>query len=74
MVIVNVDKLERGGQVDDEREASFTIGSRDTDKIREMAERTREGSHRYWLLPPGAIRGEHGVTNPIFEEVLSGAR
>jgi len=69
-----LDKLERGGQVDDDREATFTIGSRDTDKLREMSERTRAGSHRYWLLPPGAIRGAHGVTNPIFEEPISGAR
>ncbi len=69
-----LDKLERGGKVDDDREATFTIGSRDTDKMREMAERTRAGSHRYWLLPPGAIRGVHGVTNPIFEEALSDAR
>jgi len=64
-----LDKLERGGEVGDEREPTFMLGSRDTAKMKQMAQRSRDKTHRYWLLPPGAVRDE-GVHNPIFEEAL----
>ena len=64
-----LDKLERGGKVEDHREPTFVLDSQDTGKMKQMAQRTRERSHRYWLLPPGAVRDD-GVCNPIFEEEL----
>jgi hypothetical protein len=68
-----LDRLERGEVVDEDREPSFWLDSKDTPKMVEMAARTRAGTHRYWLLPPGAARGEGGVKNPILEEVLTQA-
>ncbi len=65
-----LDVLEKGGVVDDDRDPSFVLDARDTPRMLEMAAKTRAGTHRYWLLPPGAIRTEHGVQNPILEEAL----
>jgi hypothetical protein len=65
-----LDVLEKGGVVDDDRDPSFILDARDTSAMLEMAAKTRAGTHRYWLLPPGAIRTEHGVQNPILEESL----
>ncbi|MBJ93413.1 MAG: hypothetical protein CMP23_02960 [Rickettsiales bacterium] len=64
-----LDTLERGGRVEDPREPSFLLHANNTEKMQEMALRSRQGSHRYWLLPPGAVRNE-GVYNPILEEAL----
>lgn len=63
-----LDILERGGVVDDDREPTFLLDARDTDTMIDMASKVRAGTHRYWLLPPGAIRTEHGVQNPILVE------
>jgi len=63
-----LDVLERGGVVDDDREPSFLLDSRDTERMVDMATRVRAGTHRYWLLPPGAVRTEAGVQCPILEE------
>jgi hypothetical protein len=35
-----------------------------------MSENVRAGTHRYWLLPPGADRYEGGIRCPIFEAVV----
>ena len=63
-----LDTLERGGVMDDAREPSFLLDAHDTEKMADMAARVRAGTHRYWLLPPGAMRMEGRVMNPILEE------
>ena len=65
-----LDRLERGEVIDDDREPTFMLSARDTERMMAMAERTRAGTHRYWLLPPGALRTDDGVCNPILEEAL----
>ncbi len=67
-----LDQLERGGTVADEREPTFMLDAHDTARMLDMAERSRTGKARYWLLPPGAVRSQSGVQNPIFEEALGG--
>ena len=54
--IEEVDVLERGGRVDDDREPTFWLESRDTETMIEMARKVRAKTHRYFLLPPGAAR------------------
>lgn len=66
-----LDRLERGEVVDDSREPTFMLDSKDTPKMVQMGERVRAGTHEYWLLPPGAVRTDAGVCNPILE-VVSG--
>ena len=46
------------------------LESRDTERMMDMAEKVRAGTHKYFLLPPGAIRRDDGVWNPILEVVL----
>jgi hypothetical protein len=65
-----LDRLDRGEVIDDDREPTFILQARDTAKMVEMAARTRAGTHRYFLLPPGAIRTPDGVCNPILEQAL----
>lgn len=62
-----LDMLERGDVVGDEREPTFWLDSRDTDTMVEMARKVRAGAARYLLLPPGAVRTDDGVINPILE-------
>jgi hypothetical protein len=65
-----LDTLERGGQVDDDREPTFMLEARDTERMMDMAEKVRAGTHKYYLLPPGAVRRDDGVWNPILEVPL----
>jgi len=65
-----LDTLERGGRVDDDREPSFMLESKDTERMIAMAENVRAGTHRYYLLPPGAVRRDDGVFSPILEVVV----
>ena len=62
-----LDRLDRGEVIDDNREPSFWLDATDTDRMREMAARTRAGTHDYWLLPPGAKREGSTILNPILE-------
>lgn len=65
-----LDRLEQGGVVGDEREPTFMLKAKDTDRMKDMARKVAGGECRYWLLPPGAIRTSDGIRNPIFEERL----
>jgi hypothetical protein len=63
-----LDRLERGEVVHDDRAPTFWLDAHDTERMITMSEATREGRARYWLLPPGVERDEHGVRCPIHEE------
>lgn len=65
-----LDRLERGEVVTDDREPTFWLDAVDTERMAEMAARVRAGTHRYWLLPPGAERYDGGIRCPIFEVVV----
>jgi len=51
-------------------EPSFLLGAQDTARMEDMAAKVAAGTHRYWLMSPGARRTEHGVVNPIREQRL----
>jgi hypothetical protein len=65
-----LDRLERGEVLADEREPTFWLDSHDSERMVAMSENVRAGTHRYWLLPPGADRYEGGIRCPIFEAVV----
>ena len=62
-----LDVLERGGTVADARNPSFMLDARDTERMAEMGAKVRAGTHRYFLLPPGVVRLDGAVFNPILE-------
>ncbi len=65
-----LDRLERGEVIADNREPTEWLDSNDTPRMIAMGTRVRAGTHRYWLLPPGAERREGSVFNPIYEEAM----
>jgi len=65
-----LDTLERGEVVPVDREPTFMLAAKDTEKMQDMARRVAAGECRYWLLPPGAVRTDEGIRNPIYEERL----
>jgi hypothetical protein len=65
-----LDQLERGQFIPDAREPTFWLDALDTERMREMSANVRGGTHRYWLLPPGATRREGRIMNPVFEEKI----
>jgi hypothetical protein len=63
-----LDRLERGEVIADPREPTFWLDALDTPRMKDMSAKVRAGTHRYWLLPPGAVRQDGRIVNPIFEE------